>query len=33
MIEDLSRRLYQSFQEWRIRTTIVNSDMEADPHE
>ena len=28
MIEDLSRRLYQSFQEWRIRVLGVISELE-----
>ena len=28
MIEDLSRRLYQSFQEWRIRVLGVISELD-----
>ncbi len=28
MIEDLSRRLYQSFQEWRIRVLSVISELD-----
>ena len=28
MIEDLSRRLYQSFQEWRIRVLGVITEMD-----
>ena len=28
MIEDLSRRLYQSFQEWRIRVLGVLSELD-----
>ncbi len=28
MIEDLSRRLYQSFQEWRIRVLGVITELE-----
>ena len=28
MIEDLSRRLYQSFQEWRIRVLAVITELD-----
>lgn len=30
MIDDLSRRLYQSFQEWRIRVLAVLSEVDRN---